>query len=154
MRGKKSDPEFNSKFVSDSVREGYDTTDQIVQRAKQMMAAIDEEIKAIEAKKVLRSKLLGLVLSFEKEERDKTEEAKLLPFYKLEYVDVCKYLCTLIKIQPLPANPTMYGSTASDHKTVYAIKQLLEHKVIARENDKLVRGERFDEYLKFVLREG
>jgi hypothetical protein len=153
MRGKKSDPAFIAQFITESVQKGIATPDQIVQRAKDQIAEIDEEIRAIEAKKILRSKLLDVVLNFEKATRDKTEEARLLPFFTLEYVDVCMYLCTLIKIQPIPANPMVFGESITHHKTVYAIKQLLERKIIARENDKLVRGERFDEYMKFVYQE-
>jgi hypothetical protein len=150
MRGKKSDPEFISQFIQESVQEGLDTPDQIVQRAKQMIQHIDEEIRSIETKKVTRSKLLDVVNSFEKATKDKAEEAKLLPFYKLEYPDVCKTICKIVRIKPLSIDQKM------DPNSRFAIKQLLECQVLARDvvRDELVQGEHFDEYLKFILREG
>lgn len=152
MRGKKSDSAFIAEFITESVQKGMETPDQIVQRAKDEINQIDEEIKAIETKKLRRSKLLDVILNFEKQAKDKSEEARLLPFFTLEYVEDCKYICMLLKIQPLPAHPMMFGS-GLEHQKVYAVKQLLERKIITRDGDRLVRGERFDEYMKFVLRE-
>jgi hypothetical protein len=150
MKGKKSDPEFISQFIQESVREGLATSEQIVQRAKQMMNSIDEEIKSIGPKKIMRSKLLDVVDSFEKETKDKAEEAKLLAFYKLEYPDICKTICKIVRIQPLPLDQQM------DPNSRFAIKQLLECQVLNRDTTKeeLVQGARFGEYLKFILREG
>lgn len=152
MRGKKSDSAFVAEFIAESVQKGMETPDQIVQSAKDQITQIDEEIRAIEAKKIRRSKLLDVILNFEKIAKDKTEEARLLPFFSLEYPDVCKHLCTIIKVQPIPADPQMYSGTL-DHKSVFAVKQLLERKVIARKDGKLIPGERFGEYWKFVLHE-
>lgn len=150
MRGKKSDPEFITHFIQESVQEGLETPDQIVQRAKKMIECIDEEIRAIETKKIKRSKLLDVVLSFEKITKDKSKEAKLLPFYKLEYPDVCKTLCKIVRIKPLTIDQKM------DPNQRFSIKQLIECKVLSRDvvKDELVQGEHFDEYLKFILREG
>ncbi len=150
MRGKKTDPVFISQFIQESVQQGVETPDQIVQRAKKMIEQIDEEIRAIETKKVVRSKLLDVIASFEKQSKDKTEEAKLLPLFDLEYPETCKYLCEVIQKQPIPADPKLY-STVNDPKNIFAVKQLLERKIILREGNRLVRGERFDDYMKFVL---
>lgn len=151
MRGKKSDSAFVAQFITESVQEGMETPDQIVQRAKDQIAQIDEEIRAIEAKKIVRSKLLDVILSFEKPSKSKADEAKLLPFFSLEYPDVCKHLCEVIKKQPIYATNVYSGVV--DPKSIFAIKQLLERRIIAREGDKLVCGEKFDEYMRFVLRE-
>ena len=152
MKGKKTDPAFVAKFISECAQEGRDTPEKIVSRAKQMIAGIDEEIRAIEAKKLLRSKLLDVIVTFEKPTKDKTEDARLLSFFTLEYPEVCRYLCEVIKKQPIPADARKY-STTNDPKNIFAVKQLLECKIIARSGDELVCGERFDEYMKFVLRE-
>jgi secreted Zn-dependent insulinase-like peptidase len=150
MRGKKADPVFISQFIQESVQSGMDTPDQIVQRAKDMINQIDEEIRAVEIKKATRSKLIDVIASFEKQTKDKSQEAKLLPLFDLEYPETCKYLCEIIEKQPIPADPKLY-STVNDPKNIFAVKQLLERKVIAREGNQLIRGERFDDYMKFVL---
>lgn len=150
MRGKKADPVFISQFIQESVLQGIESPEQIVLRAKKQIEQIDEEIKSIEIKKSVRSKLLDVINTFEKQIKDKTEEAKLLPLFNLEYPETCKYLCEVIKKQPIPADPKLY-STSNDLKNIFAVKQLLERKIIARVDDMLTRGERFDEYLKFVL---
>jgi hypothetical protein len=36
---------------------------------------------------------------------------------------------------------------------LYCIKQLIEYKVISKSGDYLLRGERFDGYLKFAMME-
>jgi hypothetical protein len=153
MRGKKTDPVFISQFIQESVQSGMETPDQIVQRAKNMIEQIDEEIKAIETKKVVRSKLLDVIASFEKQSKDKTEEAKLLPLFKLSYPHMCKYLCEIVEKSPIEigTNLQVLGCGESDPTMKFSIKQLLEYKVFVRIGNRVSRGERFDEYMKFVL---
>jgi hypothetical protein len=152
MRGKKSDSAFVAQFIAESVQEGMETPDQIVQRAKEQIAQIDEEIKAIEAKKILRSKLLDVILNFEKIAKDKTEEARLLPFFSLEYPEKCKEICIVMKdAKTLPIDWATHGT--GDATTVFCFKQMLERRIIERKGNLLVPGERFNEYWKFVLRE-
>lgn len=156
MRGKKSDPEFISQFIQESVREGCETPEQIVKRAKSRIEQIDEEIRAMEAKKIVRSKLLDVINSFEKPVRDKTEEAKLLPFFKFEYPNTCKFLCGIVKDSPLDVNKLSLqplGSGDSDPQMRFSIKQLLECKVFARVDNQIVCGELFDEYMKLLHEE-
>lgn len=152
MRGKKSDSAFVAQFISESVQEGMETPDQIVQRAKEQIAEIDEEIKAIEAKKIRRSKLLDVILNFEKIAKDKTEEARLLPFFSLEYPEKCKEICIVMReAKTLPIDWATHGT--GDATKVFCFKQMLERRIIERKGDLLVPGERFSEYWKFVLRE-
>jgi hypothetical protein len=152
MRGKKSDSAFVAQFISESVQEGIETPDQIVQRAKKQIAQIDEEIRAIEAKKIVRSKLLDVILSFEKMAKDKTEEAKLLPFFDIQYPAKCKEICIIMKdAKSLPIDWATHGT--GDATTVFCFKQMIERKIIDRKGNVLVPGERFAEYWKFVLRE-
>lgn len=151
MRGKKSDSEFVAQFITESIRQGIETPEQIVQRAKDQIAKIDEEIKAIEAKKIRRSKLLDVILNFEKIAKDKTEEARLLPFFTLEYPEKCKEICIIMKdAKSLPIDWATHGT--GDAATVYCFKQMLERRLIERKGNTLVPGERFEEYMKFVLR--
>lgn len=149
MRGKKADPEFVASFIQESVALGCETTEAIVQRAKVMIKDIDDKIKESEKLKITRSKVLDVILAFEKPNKDKREEAKLLSFFKLEYPKVCKHLCEQAKTAPLLTN----SSTTLDSQAIFAIKQLLEAKILARIGNHLVRGDRFDDYMKFVIRE-
>lgn len=152
MRGKKSDSAFVAQFIAESVQQGMETPAQIVQRAKESISQIDEEIKAVEAKKIRRSKLLDVILTFEKMAKDKTEEARLLPFFTLEYPEKCKEICIIMKdSKSLPIDWATHGT--GDATTVFCFKQMLERKIIDRKGNLLVPGERFSEYWKFVLRE-
>jgi len=150
MKGKKTDSAFVAKFISECAQEGRDTPDKIVTFAKQMIADIDEEIRAIEAKKIMRSKLLDVVVIFEKPVKDKTEDAKMLSFFKLENQTTCKFICDMVKLKPLSTSDQKLDPDAR-----FAIKQLLECKILNRDTitDHIVMGQRFDEYMKFVLRE-
>lgn len=152
MRGKKSDSAFVAQFIAESIQDGIETPDQIVKRAKDMIARIDEEIRAVENKKVVRSKLLDVILTFEKQAKDKSEEARLLPFFDIQYPDKCKEICIIIReAKSLPIDWATQGS--GNATAVFCFKQMLERKIIERKGNTLIPGERFDEYWKFVLRE-
>lgn len=155
MRGKKTDPIFISDFMRESIQEGFQTPDQIVQRAKNIIASIDDEIKAIEAKKITRSKLLDVIATFEKPAKDKTDDAKMLPFFKLSYPLSCKYICELVKKAPVTIGEKLQlmGSGDPDPHMKFSVKQLLECGILTRIGNEITRGEMFDEYMKFVLRE-
>jgi hypothetical protein len=149
MRGKKSDPIFIAEFISEAVQHGMETTDEIVQDAKKKIEKIDQEIVAMEAKKILRSKLLDVIASFEKQVKNTSVDANMLPFFKLDYPNTCKGICNMIKDLSSLQWSGLKGST--EHN--FCIKQMIEAKIITRAGDLLIRGERFDEYIKFVLRE-
>jgi hypothetical protein len=153
MKGKKSDPSFISFFISECVQAGLETPDEIVARAKKKIAEIDEEIKAVEVAKKTRSKLLDVISSFQKPVKDKTEEAKLLPFFDLKYPDLCKSICERVKTM----TEIDRDQETFDNNTNFIIKQLLECQVLSRKIERsadcIFQGPRFDEYMKFVLHE-
>ncbi len=154
MKGKKTDPIFVASFIQESVLAGAETTDQIVVRAKQMIIEIDEQIKAVEVSKKIRTKLLDVISSFENVKKDKSEDAKLLSFFELKYPEKCKDLCDTIKeVNFLPAinHPVLNydGDNIAEHN--FCIKQLLEFEIIMKVGDQLSQGKRFDEYINFAL---
>jgi hypothetical protein len=153
MRGKKTDSVFVSQFIVESIQQGMETPDQIVQHAKDQISQIDDEIRAVEAKKITRSKLLDVILNFEKPSKDRADDAKILEFFKLKDPMRCKEICELMKVHlSLPVlSWRSFGDDAAQYN--FCVKQLLEAKVIMRVSDQLMRGEQFDEYMKFVLRE-
>jgi hypothetical protein len=149
MKGKKSDPIFISSFIQESVKEGATTPDEIVSRAKRMIAEIDEEIRAIEEKKKTRSKLLDVIIAFDKTGvKDKAEEAKLLPYFNLQYPNICKQICNILSHR---STFEMFKIESAESK--FAVKQLLELKIVNRVHDNLICGDNFNEYWSFVLRE-
>lgn len=152
MRGKKTDSEFLSNFISECVQTGMETPAEIAGKARSMIEEIDEEIRQIEAKKCLRSKLLDVVFAFDKPVKEiKTQDIRALSFFKIQRPDICKYLCDQLKDGPRPL--TGFGSKYSKEDLMFSLKQLLENKVIGRSQDVFLRGDMFEEYLKFVLRE-
>jgi len=149
MRGKKTDPSFVSFFIQESIKDGAQTPEDIVLRAKKIITKIDDDIREIELAKKTRSKLLDVISTFEKTNKDHTEEARLLDFFKLSDPKTCKFICDMVKVKPLDKSETNLDPDAR-----FAIKQLLDCKVLARAGERIARGERFDEYMTFVLREG
>ena len=149
MRGKKSDPEFISNFITECItNKGLHNPVDIVEYAKSIIHGIDEEIKNIEQKKVMRSKLLDVIANFDSGIKNKTEEAKLLNFFKIENPLICKKICDIIKNKPKSIKDKKF-----DSDTKFAIKQLIEYKVICKLNNQLLRSDSFDDYMTFVLRE-
>ena len=152
MKGKKADPVFMAEFIGKCIGFGLDTPDKIVTHAKEIIANIDDEIKRIEQEKIYRSKLLSVIENFEKPNRIKTEEEKLLDFFKLEDPKTCKFICDMVKVKPL-TKAQMHNDSESN--IFFCIKQLITYKILSRLNeDSVTRGERFEEYMTFVLREG
>ena len=151
MRGKKANPIFVSQFISECVKDGLTSSDEIVKRAKQQLNQIDLEIKEIENKKKIRGSLLDVILSFEKQTKDKTKEADLLSFYDLANQDDCKYICDLVKYYPFHVDEQRLSQNMC-----FALKQLIERKIIARDwftRADITQGERYDEYMRFIPRE-
>lgn len=150
MRGKKSNPEFISKFISECVRQGITTPEGMVEAAKYDIKNIDDKIKEVETLKVVRSKLLDVIATFDTPEV-KNEEAKLLPFFTLKYPDICKHLCDNLKGKDHKCIDVDQANMDPDY--TFSIKQMLECQILSRHDQYVMQGERFDEYVKFVLRE-
>lgn len=154
MKGKKSDNEFVSNFIVRSIREGFDTQDKIVSYAKVLLQDLDEEIKKIEEKKAMRSKLLDVIASFEKPiKSSKTQEAKILSFFQIQHPHICKYICHSIKNGPINISH-LNRSSYLEEDFLFCIKQLIEHKVISKVGEQILQASAFEDYMKFVLREG
>ena len=127
--------------------DGAETPAEIVLRAKKQIEQIDENIKAVERAKVTRSKLLDVISSFEKPVSNKSEDAKILSFFKIQYPLTCKAICNVINDR----SALQLSDLKSTAEHNYCIKQMIEAKIITRVADELIRGEKFDEYMKFIL---
>lgn len=145
MKGKKIDTEFLSEFIQECVQLGLESPEDFANRAKILVAVIDDEIRNVERKKATRSKLLGVIASFETPVKpDKTEESKSLPFFNISYPEIAREICKeLLYIGPAKASPTK-------PEIIFCFKQLVEYHVIDKSGDHFVRGKTFDDYIKFI----
>lgn len=151
MRGKKIDPEFVSQFIAQCVSQGLTTPEEMIKVAKSKLQIIDDKIKEVEQLKLNRSKLLDVIYTFDKPE-SKENEARLLPFFELAYPKLCKRLCDLLKEGPVLTSIILECDL--DDNVYFCLKQLLEYKIASHySNTHIMRGEKFDDYIKFVLRE-
>jgi L-cysteine desulfidase len=78
MKGKKKDHEFISQFIQQSAQQGCTTPIAILAKAKKSVEQIDQEIRAMVDKKILRSKLLDVIETFETKVSDKSYDRELL----------------------------------------------------------------------------
>ncbi len=150
MRGKKADPEFLSTFIVKCVSLNKTSQEEIVQAAQQEILAINAKIIEVEKLKLLRSKLLDVVGVFDKTNSSHKEEAKILSFFRMQHPKICKYICDLLRKDILKID-FLYTIDFSKSDIMFCIKQLQEHKVVAKMGEHLIRGDRFDDYMKFVL---
>lgn len=151
MRGKKKDSEFLSVFIQECVCDGIDTPDKIVDTAKKIISKIDDQIKAVERARVMRSKLLDVVAAFEAPAKtSRSEEVRALSFLKIKNPKVCHYICKCLKIGALSSDLLFDTAAHPQADLIFGAKQLLEHKVIAKAGENFVRGEQFNDYLKFI----
>lgn len=167
MKGKKSDPIWVAQFITESIEKGLTTPNEILGRAKKLIDEIDEEIKAIEEKKLMRSKLLDVIETFEKHEpEDKTGEAKILELFDLDYPETCQNICKYIDKSDyynLEIDDLYYFKCdeVSLSQVKFAAKQMIKAGILCKlETDnelgigaRLTAGPRFEEYMKYVLQD-
>jgi hypothetical protein len=154
MRGRKVDSEFVSEFISQCVQFQIDTLEGIVKAAQKGIAEIDAEIRHLERQKIRRSKLLDVVSAFEKPSKTHNpDDIKALSFFKIQNQHICKLICDSLKINVVDIVSITSSSKHTLSDILFCVKQLTEHKVISKSGTHLLRGEQFDEYLKFVLKE-
>lgn len=152
MRGKKVDSQFLTDFIQICVAVGQATPEEIVEMAQKEIEHINTQIKKVEELKLRRGKLLDVVATFQKPIKTTKEEARILSFFQIQNPHICKFICDLVRAQP--RNREKFSDPQySSHDINFCIKQLLEHRVIAKVGESLLRGEMFDEYAKFVLQE-
>lgn len=153
MRGKKTDSEFLAEFIAGSVQLGLNTPTEFAERAKKMIKDIESEIQRAEKLKIQRAKLLDVVSAFDTPVKvSKSEEIRALSFFKIQQPAVCKHICDILRKSPAIVDG--FGKKYSTEDVMFGIKQLLENRVIHKINNLFLRGEMFDEYIKFVLRDG
>jgi hypothetical protein len=149
MKGKKVDQEFLSKFISNCVIDGISSSEEIAEFAKKEISKIDKQIRDVEKLKVVRSKLLDVVATFEKSPKSQNKEAKLLPLYKIQNQNIAHFICSKIMMSKIDIND-LYKSDFTKSDLVYCIKQLLEAQVLIKDGCFLSPGELFDSYCSII----
>ncbi len=152
MRGKKIDSEFLSKFIEDCIVKNKHSAEDIVAEANNKILEIDNKIKEVENLKKIRSKLLDVVYTFDKKEKSEGKGSEFLPYYSISNHHICKFICNSIK------NGSVDIRSIKDNKykiddLFFAIKQLSENKIIKKNDDYIVKGENYDKYVKYILKE-
>jgi hypothetical protein len=150
MRGKKADPEFLSSFITKCIGLNKTSQEEIVKTARQELSIIDQKIIEVEKMKLLRSKLLDVISVFETTTISHKEDAKILSFFRIQHPIICKYICGFLKKETIKVG-SLCTIEFSKSDILFCIKQLQEHKIIAKVGEYLIRGDKFDDYMKFVL---
>lgn len=151
MKGKKVDSEFLSSFIEQCISNNKNTTEDILSEARVKISEIDMKIVEAEKLKIVRSKLLDVVHTFDKPKNiSKSEDAKILPLFKIANQHICKFICDKIKNGPSKLSSIIVDKYPKTDM-MFSLKQLLEAKIIIRTGDMIVRGEMFDNYIKLVL---
>jgi hypothetical protein len=155
MRGRKKDSEFLCDFISSCVKNGKTSSDDITAEAKTIISDIDGKIIEVEKLKLIRSKLLDVVLFFDKtivQGNQLSKEAKILSLFKIPNQNICKFICNNIKKSATKISD-LQKSSFNIADLNFSIKQLLDNKVILKTNETLLKDEYFNDYMKLVLRE-
>lgn len=151
MRGKKKDSEFLSKFITECVQSDKDSPDAIVAEAKARIARIDQQIQEVEKQKIVRSKLLDVICTFEQPAKTSpAEEIKALSFFKIQHPAICKSICDRLK-QGNILIESIFNEFSPKQDVIFCIKQLLELKIMSKAGNCILRGDLFDEYCQFVF---
>jgi hypothetical protein len=150
MKGKKIDTDFINDFISTCLLNNKTSSEDIVLTAKQQIQNIDNKIKEAEDLKKIRSKILDVIYTFEKPEKNTYN--KILDLFKIQNPHIAKIILNKIKFKKINISDCQ-DSEYQYTDILFCIKQLLEHKVIEKDNDYYLAGELFSDYLSFVLKE-
>ena len=153
MRGRKFNSEFLSDFICECIQKNQTTTDEILQEAKKRVNDINDKILEVEKLKLIRADFLDIISTFEKPNKPNKEDEKLgLSFFNIHNPIICKFICDTIKVSPTKISQ-LYDKEFDKQEIIFCLKQLLEHKVVTKRGDFVLRGEFFLQYMSFVFKE-
>lgn len=158
MKGKKIDTEFISQFISNCISRNIFTPENILQEALNEISFIDENIKEVENLKKRRSKLLDVVSKFDvKIASSNLDDKNILSLYEIKDHNLSKLICNSIKKYNVNMNDTIIFISSfkiySEEDIIFCIKQLLRNKIIDRQDQLLLKGQKFNDYYKYILRD-
>jgi hypothetical protein len=155
MRGKKIDSDFFKSFISECVEKNKSSNEDILLEAKNKIKFIDEKIQEAEQLKSIRSKLINIVSTFEKKDiTNKIIESKTLSFFEIKNINICSIICDILKTNAIDINVLIENikEKINIYDINFTIKQLIEHKIISKVGNCILKGDSFNEYVNFLLR--
>ncbi len=147
MRGRKTDSEFLINFINDCIKENKNSSEDITNKAKSKVLDIDNKIKEVESLRLVRGNLLDVIAAFEKPvKQNEVKDIRNLSFLNLKKMNICKFICQNIMNDNLDFKNELY----SEYDLMFCIKQLISYNILCKTNNNIMRGEMFDEYVKFL----
>ncbi len=152
MKGKKVDRDFLNNFMNECLKNGISSSEGMTQLAKNQIESIDYKIKEIEDMKSLRCKLLDVVSSFEKKDKQISDgDHNILLFYKIYDVNISKNICKmLIDNGELPLKFLEDNIRKPKHDVYFCVKQMIAIGVLNKQKNSLTKGCLFDKYFVFI----
>jgi len=152
MRGKKIDSEFLCNFIIECTTKNITSTDAILNQARQQISEIDLKIKEVEELKHLRSKLLDIVVSFDKTIKNKTNEAKIIKCFDIKNQNICRFICKSIKDEGLDILE-LKKSKYDWQEILFNLKLLFINDVLYKSENLIYKNNSFEDYMRIVLKE-
>jgi hypothetical protein len=148
MKGKKIDNTFVANFISESVSNGKFTTNEIVNSAKNQIKEIDQKIIEVENLKKIRSKLLDVIIVFDRNYRQKAAiDNNLINFYQIKDKNLASSLCEKVFIKN---NLIDFKKNFPSTEEIQCMKQLLEFNILQKTEDIIKAGENFHQFKTFL----
>ena len=148
MKGKKIDNAFVSNFISESCAIGKLTTDEIVARAQNQIMEIDQKIVEVENLKKVRSKLLDVVITFDRNRRSGHQlDETLLKFHRVKDKKIAQRVCDNIFRY---SNVIEIKQAFSSAEEIFCVKQLLEFNILQRTEETIKAGENYPAFKTFL----
>lgn len=147
MRGRKIDSKFVGEFITECVESGKTNADEFIHEAKLRIENIDQKILEVEKLKLIRSKLIDVILTFDNSVKDKSDEKEMLHFFELKVPNICIKIAYLVSSSKLKIKDIVMDHSKED--IYFAVKQLLEYDILNLENEYLVPSVRFKEFLHY-----
>lgn len=148
MKGKKVDNDFVSTFISESCAVGKTTTNEVVASALEQIKNIDQKIAEVEHLKKIRSKLLDVVIIFDRNHRVGPQiDQVLINFHRVKDKKIAKMICE--KIFNYSEMSEIKKAFSADEE-IYCLKQLLEFNILQKYEEKIKAGENFSAFKLFL----
>lgn len=142
MKGKKIDNDFVSQFITNCVSDGISNIKDILIKAEEELNEVDLQIQNINNLKEKRIKLHDVVFSLKDKNEPKSDNGfiKYFSLSNYKYVnDICNRL-----------QDKMFLYTLYLDKNI--LDEMVKLKIIKLENDIILKGTNFKEFLKFGKR--
>lgn len=143
MKGKKTDVEFLSNFIVQCAKENKNSTNDFILEARSKILDIDNKISELENLKILRSKYVDIISTFEK--TDKSKDIELLDFFKVSNIEIAKFICkklnNSIEIIEL-------FNTYNEKDIMKCINELINLRIIFKMDRIILRGIKYKTYEK------